>query len=146
MVTMVAPPADWTNGQGGSNPGEPTAARLASALRSLVARDDELPPVWRSAAFADGVDAIRTSLSEAHTRSAIDRAATVLLEAATRSGWSFPIAAQRLARDPAAVAIAIRWLEVDGRRALPAWPDVVRRHALEPAGSLVTPEAELWFG
>jgi len=122
------------------------AQRLASALRSLVARDDEPPPVWRSPAFADGVGAIRTSLAQTHARSVIDHAATVLLDGEGRSGWSFAQAAQRLARDPAAVAIAIRWLEVDQRVSLPAWPDVVRRRSLEPDDQPSRADAELWFG
>jgi len=146
MVTMVALPPGWTHTTGGPDRQESTARRLASVLRSLVARDDEPPSVWRSVAFADGVEAIRRSLAGAHTPSAIDRAAIVLLDGSGRSGWPFSLAAQRLGRDPAAVAIALRWLEVDGRVKLPDWPDVVRRHSLAAVGTLSETDAELWFG
>jgi hypothetical protein len=146
MVTMVAPPPGWTRRTGTAGLQERTAQRLASALRSLVARDDEPPSVWRSASFADGVEAIRTSLAEAHTPSAIDHAATVLLDGDVPTDWSFALAAQRLARDPAAVAIAVRWLEVAGRVVLLPWPEVVRHRSLEPAGYQVGADAELWFG
>lgn len=142
----VAPPPGPDQGFNGSSSKESTACRLASALRSLVARDDEPPPVWRTPAFADGVEAIRASLSGAHTPSVIDRAATVLLDGAARADWSFSLAAQRLARDPAAVAIAMRWLELDARAALPAWPDVVRRRALQPVRAPAARDVELWFG
>ncbi len=137
---------DRTDGPTSRDLLETPAGRLASVLRSLVARDDEPPPLWRSASFADGVEAIRTSLAGAHTPSAIDRAAAVLLDGAGRPGWTFPVAAQRLARDPAAVAVAIRWLELDARVELPSWSGVVRRHSLEPVGTLSGGDAELWFG
>jgi hypothetical protein len=146
MVTMVAPRSDQIHDPNGSNLQESTACRLASALRSLVARDDGPPPVWRSAAFADGVEAIRTSLAKATTLSAIDRVAAVLLDGATGSGWSFSQAAQRLARDPAAVAIAMCWLEAEDRVMLPAWSEVIRRRTLEPIRKHTAPDAELWFG
>jgi hypothetical protein len=146
MVTLAAPPPSWTHSANDSDLRQSTARRLASALSSLVARDDEPPPVWRSATFADGVEAIRTSLAGAHTSSAIERAASVLLDGAGRSDWSFALAVQRLGRDPAAVAIAMRWLEVDARVMLPPWPEVVRRRILEPVGKLLGGDAELWFG
>ena len=122
------------------------AHRLATALRSLVARDEEPPPLWRSATFAHGVEAIRATLVSVRAAAALDGSARRLLGAEDGAGPSFGLVAQRLARDPAAVALAIRWLEIDGKVTLPPWPDVVRRRTLEPADRQVAVDAELWFG
>ncbi len=122
------------------------AQGLASALRSLVARDEEPPPLWRSATFAQGVEAIRASLGDARTTAALARAARGLLHAADGAGRSFGVAARLLARDPVAVALAIRSLEVDGAVTLPPWPDLVRRHSIAPPDPEPVPDAELWFG
>ncbi len=122
------------------------AWRLATALRSLIARDDEPPTLWRSATFAQGVEAIRVSLAAVHTRVALTRTSRVLLDDASPAGSAFPLAAQRLARDPAAVALAIRWLELEAGTQLPSWRDIVRRRTLEPTDRRTAPDAELWFG
>jgi hypothetical protein len=122
------------------------AQRLATALRSLIARDDEPPPLWRSATFAHGVEAIRASLVDARTTAALVRSARGLLQTEDGAESSFRLVVQRLARDPAAVALAIRWLEIDGTVTLPPWPDVVRRRSIAPLDRQPVPDVELWFG
>jgi hypothetical protein len=120
--------------------------RLGAALRSLVARDDEPPILWRSVTFASGVEAIREALGPVATVPELAWSGRGLIEVEAGRTSSFARAAQRLARDPASVALALRWLELDGRNRLPAWTDVVRRRSLEPLGRDPVHDAGLWFG
>lgn len=119
--------------------------RLAAALRSLIARDDAPPPLWLSATFTRGVETIRASLDPVETTAVLVRSARGMLEPVDAEGTPFAVLAQRLARDPAAVALGIRWLEIDGRTRLPAWPEVVRRRSIEPDDRTAR-DAEIWFG
>jgi hypothetical protein len=120
--------------------------RLATALRSLIARDEAPPPLWLSATFARGVDTIRASLAGIETTSVLVRSARGMLEPVDADGTPFAVLARRLARDPAAVALGIRWLEIDLACALPPWPDVVRRRSLDPAAREPAGDAAIWFG
>jgi hypothetical protein len=120
--------------------------RLGTVLRSLVARDDEPPPVWRSATFARGVEAIRATLSPVASLPELAWSARGLVDAEPGANLPFGIVAHRLARDPASVALAVRWHEIDGAVRVAAWPDVVRRRSLEPVGRDPVHEAGLWFG
>lgn len=119
--------------------------RLAAALRSLIARDDAPPPLWLSATFTRGVETIRASLDGVETTAVLVRSARGMLEPVDAQGTPFALVAQRLARDPAAVALGIRWLEIDGTMRLPAWPELVRRRSIEPLDRTAR-DAEIWFG
>jgi hypothetical protein len=120
--------------------------RLAGALRSLIARDDAPPPLWLSPTFSHGVEAIRASLTGIDTTVVLIRSARGMLEPVDAAGTPFAVVAQRLARDPAAVALAVRWLEIDGATSLPAWPELVRRRSIEPPDRDSDPDAAIWFG
>jgi hypothetical protein len=120
--------------------------RLAAALRSLIARDEAPPPLWLSLTFAHGVDAIRASLAGIESTGVLVRSARGLLEPVDPEGTPFAALARRLARDPAAVALGLRWLEIDLGCTLPPWPDLVRRRRLGPVDGDPVRDAAIWFG
>jgi hypothetical protein len=120
--------------------------RLAAALGSLIARDDAPPPLWLTPTFSHGVDAIRASLTGIESTNVLIRSARGMLDPVDDAGTPFALVAQRLARDPAAVALAVRWLEIDRATALPSWPELVRRRSIEPVEPTPARDAEIWFG
>ncbi len=120
--------------------------RLGAVLRSLVARDDDPPVMWRSATFARGVEAIRATLAPAASLPELAWSARGLVDAEPGAKTPFGIVAHRLGRDPASVALAVRWLEIEGAARIAAWPDVIRRRSLAPTGRDPVHEAGLWFG
>ena len=121
--------------------------RLADALPSLVARDDDPPPLWRSAEFAQQVEDLRTALGPARSADELLRRVRCVgpLEPVARHE-SFDALARRLARDPLCVALAIRWIELASDRPLAAWPALVRRRSLALCPADPELEVATWFG
>lgn len=113
-------------------------AVLASTLAHLLGRDGQVPARWETSAFTEAVEAARARLLAVGTLTELVRAGspeTVDLD--------FGEAAHRLARDPWHVALAIRRLELNSRRRLPSWTDLVRRGVPARPSDL---ETALWFG
>jgi hypothetical protein len=121
-----APPAPW--------PGRAVDADsqvLASALAQLLERDGERPARWSTPSFSLAVETAR--------QMPLDGPSTL----GHQERLDFAAAAVRLARDPWAVALAIRQLERRAQRRLPPWIDLV------DAGLRTRPSAldtALWFG
>jgi hypothetical protein len=69
-------------------------------------------------------------------------------DANAAEGSRFEQAARRLACDANAVALAIRWIEIQGDLRLPGWPEILRRRAFRAGNSTTTPTTEdpYWFG
>jgi hypothetical protein len=111
---------------------------LAEALAHVLGRDDDRPARWRTTAFAVAVDRARTELR------GIASVPNLHVPSGERSGaLTFDEAIERIARNPADVAAAIRRLELSARQPLPAWPELVRR-GLPPRPSDL--DVALWFG
>lgn len=135
--------ADPSGAQGRSRHAEVEC--LADALPFLIARDDERPSVWLSAAFGRDVEDERRHLALV--------SAPQELAARYRSHGSgppevrtFETAARRLGRDAPSVAIAIRWLELRASTRLPIWHDLLRRPATATSALDLQVEAAIWFG
>jgi hypothetical protein len=136
---------------------------LAEALPFLLARDDERPHLWRSAVFADQVSTMRSRVAAIlDPHGLVGRVRRLGIELAPpadppvvgaeedRRPGRFESAARRLGRDPVAVALAIRWLEIRSGTRLPTWDDLMRRRVMvpQPAGSesAFGRDASIWFG
>jgi hypothetical protein len=109
---------------------------LASALNHLLARDESRPARWLAPSFATDVERARMRLRRVVR-------ATDLPEHTPGEATTFGTAVDALGRDPAAVALAIRRLEITRSAALPAWEDLVRR-GIPPMASPL--EVATWFG
>jgi hypothetical protein len=113
------------------------AGALAAALAHLLVRDEERPAIWHAATFSDAVEAARAGLA---TGAAMPAGPS---EAVAADPPGFREAVDRLARDPAAVAGAIRRIEATRRGPLPAWVHLVR-HGLPALPSDL--DRSIWFG
>jgi hypothetical protein len=139
---MTSLPAATSDPTGHARPADRPADRhadgllLASALGHLLGRDGERPARWLTAAFAADVERARLPLR---------RVVRVRdLPTAPAGGvLTFAEAVAMLGRDPVAVALAIRRLEIARSGALPAWEDLARR-GVPPTTSLL--DVATWFG
>ncbi len=121
---------------------------LADALQLLVARDDEIPARWLSPAFGREVATIRTLVASVATKTHLAARLEPDAEAGTDvEAGRFERACRRLAADAPAVALAIRWLEIQDDHRLPTWPEILRRRRILPVPvPSATSEAASWFG
>lgn len=111
---------------------------LAEALAHVLARDDDRPARWRTAAFAVAVERSRAELGDVSTVWDLPAASDELSRP-----FAFDEAVARIGRNPDDIAVAIRRLELGARNALPAWPELVRRGLPTRPTDLDT---ALWFG
>ncbi len=111
----------------------------------LVLAHDERPNSWLAPAFVRQVAFIRSRVAGvARRRHLAARLGPDLTEAGP---GRFERAARRIAVDPTAVALAIRYLEIEADTRLPSWSDILRRRTIQPAPTGPgSPEAALWFG
>lgn len=109
---------------------------LATSLDQLLRRDRERPPRWMTRSFAADVERTRLALRRAVS-------ARDLEWSAPAAPLSFGAAVELLGRDAAAVALAVRRLEIARSAALPPWEDLVRR-GVPPTTSPL--EVATWFG
>lgn len=118
---------------------------LSEALASLLARDGDDPQAWTSPPFVRRVAAARSIIA---TVDDPVRLATGLKQTSRSRETTGARRARvrRLAGDPVAVAIVLRWHEIRVRRAVPGWSELVRRRSLEPPLSDPTPDVGHWFG
>ncbi len=141
-------PAGLATAESGSDPGlspHASLACLADALPFLLARDDERPSIWLSAAFGREVEEERRQLElvlGAHELAA--------RYASRRSGLpevqTYGTAASRLGREALSVAAAIRCLELRGSIRLPSWHDLLRGRVTALAALEPRVEEPIWFG
>jgi hypothetical protein len=118
---------------------------LADVLPFLLSRDDERPATWLSPEFDRQVAAIRSRVSTIVNRRLL--AARLGPDANVSDGSRFEQAARRLASDANAVALAVRWIEIQGDQRLPSWPEVLRRQAFRATSSApATTGDPHWFG
>jgi hypothetical protein len=118
-------------------PAASTAGLLGSALLHVLARDEPPPATWATSVFEGGVTYHRAWLSSIQTTAELDRLAPPAVDPTFRGAVS------ALARDPLAVAVAVRRLELARGAALPAWTAILR-HGVGPRVSRA--EQGLWFG
>jgi hypothetical protein len=137
-MTLSESPATSFRRDGYVPRGDTITQLLAAALSHLLRRDEECPARWRSASFADAVEAIRRDLGSA---TAIQSLPAPYVDGDRDLGFQDAVA--RLARNPDDVAVAIRRLELAERRPLPPWLDLVR-HGLPSRPSDL--DTALWFG
>jgi hypothetical protein len=114
-----------------------TAGLLGSALLHLLARDEPPPAAWATSFFEGGVTYHRAWLSSMQTTAELDRLAPPTVDP---TFWG---AVSSLARDPLAVAVAVRRLELARGASLPAWSAILR-HGVAPRVSRA--EQGRWFG
>jgi hypothetical protein len=118
-------------------PSVSTAGLLGSALLHVLGRDEPPPAAWATFAFAGGVAYHRAWLSSAQSTAELDPLAPPAVDP---TFWG---AVSALARDPLAVAVAVRRLELARGAALPGWPAILR-HGVAPRVS--RDEQGRWFG
>ncbi len=121
---------------------------LADALLLLVARDDEIPAGWLSPAFGREVATIRTRVASVVTKAHLAARLEPGAEAGTDvEAGRFERACRRLAVDAPAVALAIRWLEIQDDHRLPTWSEILQRRRILPIpASPTNADAAHWFG
>lgn len=118
---------------------------LADILPFLLSRDDERPATWLAPAFGRQIATVRSRVTTiAHTR---HLAARLGPDATGAEAGRFERAARRLAADATAVALAIRWIEIQTDMRLPSWSEILRRRTVHPV-SLAGASAgdPFWFG
>ena len=118
---------------------------LADILPFLLAHDDERPIAWSAPAFVGQVEFVRSSVATVAKRRHL---AARLGPARVRDETGrFERAAQRVAVDPVAVGLTIRWLEIETDSRLPSWTDILRRRTLDPTPpGLTSADTSLGFG
>jgi hypothetical protein len=123
-------------------------ASLADVLPFLLLRDDERPAKWLTAAFERDVASVRSRIARIVERRQIAARLGDDTSAGTSPAESrFERASRRLATDAVAVALVIRWLEIDTDARFPSWPDILRRRTAHPAlATYVASDHSLWFG
>lgn len=123
-------------------------ANLADVLPFLLLRDDEQPARWLTPAFGEQVALVRTQVARIPDGRRV--AARLETDASHEPGspeGRFERASRRLASDPAAVALVIRWLEIEADTRLPSWSDILRGRALRPTSAPhFATDASFWFG
>jgi hypothetical protein len=120
-------------------------AALADQLPILLPSDLHRPSRWFSDEFGRQVATVRSAV----TTIADGRDLARHLEPAnTGTGIDgSERAARRLASDATAVALAIRWLEIEADIRLPSWSEILRRRTLFLfPGRLGSVDASAWFG
>ena len=118
----------------------------ARALGSLLSRDDEHPARWSSPAFVTEVAKSRSRLSFVLTMDELVTARRRILpgEPITTSGSD--LATGRLSREPVAVALALRALELERQVRLAPWVDLLRDREVRAIESNASLSVEIWFG
>lgn len=117
---------------------------LADILPFLVSRHDEPPAGWLAPAFGRQIAFVRSRVTTiANNRHLAAR----LGPDATGLEGRFERATRRLATDATAVALAIRWLEIEADTRFPSWSEILRRRTLHPAPvERAGADASFWFG
>jgi hypothetical protein len=137
-MTLSESPAAPARRDGSVPWGDTITQVLAAALSHLLRRDEDCPARWRSAAFAEAVEAARGDLGSATAIQLLPVPHTY-----EDRDLAFQDAVARLARNPDDVAVAIRRLELAERRSLPPWLALVRLGLPSRPSDLDT---ALWFG
>jgi hypothetical protein len=118
----------------------------AEALASIVGGDDEHPARWSSTTFVADVARSRSRLSMVLTMDELVAARRRFLPGEPIATSDRELAAGRLARDPIAVAFALRALELEEQVRLAPWPDLLRKRAVTSIKTDASLSVEIWFG
>ncbi len=118
---------------------------LADILPLLVVRVDERPATWLAPAFVRQVAFVRSRIATITNGRLL--AARLGPEVPGPGPGRFERATRRLSADATAVALAIRWLEIEDETRLPSWVEILRRRTIgiAPVASR-NADASFWFG